>query len=381
MKKILLLIFILTTTLMFTGCTNYKEVTDIWMVAGFAVDWDEQNKQYILTAEILKPSGGKESAMVTERVSFSSPTLFSAMRRGITYSGKRLYWAHSNIVVISEEVAKRGIIPIIDIVNRGGEFRSSLYLVISREATAREILEKRMSLYSAASLEIADMFKAQKGVSTYSNSEFWYFFQNYLDEGISPVIATVEIVKDNNKEIPHMLGGAVFKSDKLVGYLDDAESKTLLGILGKLKGGVIVVKDVAGSGTNASLEILGSKNKMEPRIENNDIIMDINLTIYIAISEIAGTENFMEPEGFKKLKASSNEIVKGEMENLVQKAQNEFDSDIFGFGRSIQKKYPEQWKQLQPIWDEKFKTVKANITVDTRIISSYRSYKPVEVGD
>jgi len=351
------------------------------MVAGAAIDLDRDDNKYVLTAEIVKPTVGKDVQMVSQTISVKSDTLFDAMRKGISLSGRRLYWAHTSILIVSDPIARQGLVPILDILNRGGEFRSNILLTVSREDTARELLETKMKLYDSISFQLADTFKSQKDSSNFINSEMWYFQKDFTNEGISPVLSTVKIEKSNGENIPKIYGAAVFKKDKLIGYIDEMDTESLLFVRNSLKGGIVIVNNVANTKMNVSLEILKSQTTITPQIEDGNICMNMNVKTDVAIIEMDGTENILSNEGLIKLKNDANRTIKAQIKKIIDKTQNDFDSGILGFGKKIQKKAPTTWKKLQPNWDETFKSVKTNITVNVSIISSSTSYTPVPGGD
>lgn len=373
------MIFIIS--FIFLGCWNYRETGDLWMVAGAAIDWDNEDNKYVLTTEIVKPSGGKEIQMISQTISIKSDTLFDTMRKAISVSGRRLYWAHTSILIVSDPIARRGLVPILDLLSRGGEFRSNIWIAVSRENTAKELLETKLKLYDATSLQLAEILKAQKNSSNFLNSEAWYFNKDFADEGISPVLSTIKMVKSNGEFTPQIYGAAIFKKDKLIGYIDEMDTKGLLFVRNDLKGGVIVVKNVANTTMNVSLEILKSKTTITPQIQDENISMTINVKTYVAISEMEGSINLLSNEGLINLKNDANKTIKAQIKKIIDKAQNDFDSDVLGFGKKIQKKAPNTWKKLEPNWDETFKSLKTNVNVDVSIISSSTSYTPVTVGD
>lgn len=47
----------------------------------------------------------------------------------------------------------------------------------------------------------------------------------------------------------------------------------------------------------------------------------------------------------------------------LHKVQKEFQTDIFGYGEIIHNKFPQQWKQLEPRWDEEF----ANLAIQIKV--------------
>lgn len=366
---------------MTSGCWNYKEVGDLWMVAGAAIDWDSKENKYVLTAEIVKPTGGKEAQMISTIVSTKSDTLFDAVRKNISSTGRKLYWAHTSVLIISDSVARIGLIPIIDCINRGGEFRSNIWFAVSRQSTAKEILETKTKLQDSVSMHIADIFKGQKQSSNFLQSEMWFFQKDLADEGISPVLSTIRIVNSDGEFIPQLYGAAVFKKDKLVGYIDETDTKSLLFIKDEVKGGDIVVKNVGNTKMKVTLEILKNETTLTPQIQGGNITMNVMVKTNVGITEIHGSENILTADGLTLLKAEGNKIIREQIERTIDKIQKDYDSDVFGFGKKTQKKMPATWKKLEPNWDDTFRNINTNINVDIHVINSAGSYKPVTVGD
>jgi spore germination protein KC len=115
MKKIritLLLLIILISSIFTPGCWNYREVDKLATVAGVAID-KGTNGQYQVTAEIVQISGFKDIKTTSKTVTMEGKTLFDAARNEISLSGKRLYWSHSKVIILSKEIASEGVIKVI----------------------------------------------------------------------------------------------------------------------------------------------------------------------------------------------------------------------------------------------------------------------------
>src|SRR4051794_23013200 len=102
--------------IMLTGCWNYKEIDKLAIVAGAAID--KEDDQFLLTAEVVKTKGEKDSKPESLKIEGRGKTIFDATRNINKVSGKRLYWSHAKVIIISQEVAREGIIPAIDLFNR-----------------------------------------------------------------------------------------------------------------------------------------------------------------------------------------------------------------------------------------------------------------------
>jgi len=115
LKKLYFLLIAFFSLFLMTGCWDYVEINKIDIVVGVAIDKDLETNLYHLTAELVDIGGsGKESKLMPKRVEGTGRTMFEAIRNMIKVSGKRLYWSHAKVVVISQDVAKDGIYPIIE---------------------------------------------------------------------------------------------------------------------------------------------------------------------------------------------------------------------------------------------------------------------------
>jgi len=54
----------------------------------------------------------------------------------------------------------------------------------------------------------------------------------------------------------------------------------------------------------------------------------------------------------------------------VTKAQNEYRTDVFGFGEKIHNKYPKYWKTVEGNWEEVFSKLPVQVTVQAHIKTS-----------
>ena len=93
---------------------------------------------------------------------------------------------------------------------------------------------------------------------------------------------------------PRIAGSAVFKSDKLVGYLNENETLYMIMIKNKLKEGLIVLKNVSGSDTNVTLEIHENKTKLTPLYNNGTASLIIDIYPVATIDEVQGTKDFIK---------------------------------------------------------------------------------------
>lgn len=383
LKKILLIVLVSINTTILSACWNYREIDKFIILAGAAIDKDKDTNEYIFTAELVEPIG-KERGFKSKIIQTKGDSIFNALRKGIEVNGKKIYWGHSKIIIISEEIAKYDLIYVTDVVLRDAEIRGDTKIFVSKDNTASEILYKTEKIGDEIiSYKINDTLKNQKSIPYYPNVNFRELTNQLLAKGASPIVPSVNMEIQEGTPMFRVGGSSVFKKDKLVGYLNDIETRSALFIKDEVKGGFLVVEsEIDGKKYRNTLEVFGSQTKIKPEYKDNKLTMNINVEVDTGIIELSGEKDFIEEKGREILQKDAEEYVKKDMKKVIDKAQTDFQSDIFGFSGIIMREIPKEWKKkIEPNWEEEFKKLDTNIQVKINIRNSALLSKPIKVGE
>ena len=128
--------------------------------------------------------------------------------------------------------------------------------------------------------------------------------------------------------------------------------------------------------TSYSLESIQYKNnrivfhlsnfniKRKAALKNNKPIMNISLQATAAINEINSNINLSDPKIITEINQLLEERIKKQILHTIHITQNEFKSDIFGFGNLFYQKYPKYYSNIELHWDEEeYSKVKMNVNV------------------
>lgn len=369
-KFILLAVLIITNSIYLCGCWNYKDIEKSLIISGVAIDKNKAGDKYLLTTEVLDFEMGKEAKQGTRFIESEGKTVFDAVRNAINIVGKKLYWAHANIAVVSEKVAKEGLIPVLDFIYRDSEVRTEMNILISKEKTAKELLMQEMLLSQASSDNIHNMLDEQNVSGKFPNVLVYKLINSIKTK--NAVLPAVELKEILGKKTAVITSTAIFREDKLIGYINLDESQALLFVNNEVKGGLITFGiDNANKTDKVSLEIFKSKTKVKPCYVDNKLTMDIDINVDVAIAETDTSVDYISGKNFEKLKKNAEKHVKTSVENLIQKAQLEYNADIFGFGPKIKKDMPKVWKSIEGDWKNGiFKNLKTNVKVYIKIRNS-----------
>lgn len=381
-RIILISMIFLLNSILAAGCWNYREIDQLAVVAGVAIDKGIHEK-FSITVELVEASSGKEQRTKSKTVTIEGKTIFDAVRHEISLVGKRIYWSHAKVVIISREVASNGITEVIDWFNRDAETRSDIHILVSKEKSAREILNAKGPTEEVTSFVLDDVLTNERNLSNAPHIEVWRFTNTLAAKGVGTIAPAVDLREENGQIRPHVMGTAIFKYDRLIGFIDGAETKCMLFIQNQLKGGLLVeeIKDKDGDVSAVSLEIFKSRTKIDPMINDGNIEMKIKVEVSTAIDELGGTVNIIEDDGRMALEERAEKSLKKRIEGIIKKVQTEFGVDIFGFGAKLKEEKNKEWKTVSGNWGEEFKKIKVNVETKIKIKNSAMLSKPLEIGD
>ena len=173
-------------------------------------------------------------------------------------------------------------------------------------------------------------------------------------------------------------GTALFRNDKLVGYLDEHETRGFLFTQGKVQGGHLEVPYPGQKGIYVSLNIIRSKAQIVP-----EITRDGQLKVTVKVREeanLAETDcrvDVSKVEAIKKLEMLQAKQIEREVMRAVRRAQK-CKSDAFGFGAAFHRRFPREWRTMRDLWAEKyFPSLKVRVVADAKLRRTSLRLRPV----
>lgn len=384
MKRIICLLFIaFIFPLLLTGCWDKKELNELAVATGLAIDKSEDGYQLsiqVVNPDEVSPQANASGVTPVTVHSEKGETMYETIRKLNLTTSRRIYGSHLRLLVISEEVAKEGIEDALDYLSRDKDFRADFSIVIAKESKAEDILKVQTVTEKIPANELHTLLK--------TSSEVWgeavtINFRDLLDmltiPGRNPVISGIEVEGDlkigetkantESTDPPvgfNYIGLGVFHKDKLVGWLSEEDGRGYNYITDKIQNSVIHIN--CPSGGRMSLELMHSKTKQHAKVDKDDQPkIELNVRIEANIGEtdcsidLASTGDISELE-----KLFENKITKI-IDETIEKVQEEYKTDIFGFGEKIYRTHPKVWKEIGEDWDEHFANLDVEVNVKVNI--------------
>lgn len=380
-KSFRLLILIVFCTFL-TGCWNYQELNNSYIVAGVAIDKSEDPGLYDVTIESVNMKDTDyEPNMQSYKIETMGEGIFDAVRDMIKISSKKLYWSHVRTLVVSEDVARDSILPTLDWIARDQEPRLAMDIYISRANTAKEIFDSESFATDIRSFELDVMINENENLINVPTKKVYELINDLALPKTHTVLPVIEIDSIHGKMTNVLCGGAVFNNDRLVGFLDNEDILPYLFIKNKVNGGLINVKDEEVPNDDVILEIFKNKTRVNPIITEENISFDIEIYTDVTIGELkTETDYISKPEpGRDDLKKLAEENLESDIIEVIKKVQSQFGLDIFGFGNIIRQRNPKLWKTIEDDWDTIFRDLDVNVKSDIHIRNSGHFSKPIEV--
>lgn len=380
--------FILCSLFLLTGCWDKQEIKTLGFVTAIGVDKGPKSGDILLTVQVVDPEVVQGEASLAKSsvklVVNKGKTVFQAIRKMLQEFDRKNHYAHNKVIVIGEDLAKEGLLPILDSLKRGGEIRGYVWLCIAKGAKARDVLGvKQEGLEKVQAHYLKGIIENQKFNYSSANLTILEFYKKVLGTDIYPVASSFQIIQKNNypveenskKKTDHiqLSGGAVFRKDTLVGYLNETETHGYNWAVGKVKGGIIVLPSLIEKGKSASIEVIKSSAKIKPVLKGNKIYFTIDIHEKAVIVEEQGRGQFKSSEErfryFRKMEKENEKLVRKEVIKAVNKAKK-LRSDFLGFGSALNKEYPAKWNETKKKWDEQFSDIRVIVKVDVTLRGS-----------
>lgn len=377
-RKIKSIVMIIISAYLFTGCWNYREINNLSVVAGIAIDRNELDGKYEVTIEIVNIKKGNDISNNSEYITLCGDSLFDIIRNMISVSSRRLYFSHAKIVIISKELAKDGLSKAIDWYIRDAETRTDIYLLISKEKTAKEVLMTKRNENMIVSFDLAKVIQNEKNVSTAPKVDLWDFLDILKQKEANASLPLIFIDKSGEKEVPRIEGMAVIKDDKLVGMIDGDIAKYILFTTDEIKTGILVLG--RKSSEPISFEIFKNRTKVKYKFDEGKMKVQVFTDTIVSIAEYQTQQPFNTSEEKEVIEKQLVNMLEESIYNSINMIQKEYKSDIFGFGITLHKDYPKVWKEFSDNWEYNFENLEVEVISKVQIKNSATTSKPI-MGD
>lgn len=379
--KLISLLLVMTILLPLSACWDRREPEEMAFVIAIGFDYNEELDMYKIIAQIANPlgmgdseggGGGSGDKTPFWTLSALGHTPVEAARNLAKESTRELFWSHVRILLFSETMARRGVAPVLEFFERGRQLRTiarpavvegDLESVLNSDFPLDETGSRGLTRQMVTIVFERAMFPSKTIRELYITAsqpgKELFLGRAYVTSGSS------EIGDPAAANPVQIRGGAVFRGDRLQGWLDERDTTGWNWVAGRVVRAIQVIKFPASEGDFVTVEIIEVRSQCKPVKTSQGIHIQIHVGVDGRIEDATASLE-LEPEILATLERRLAETVRNDINSAIANSQS-YNSDIFGFGNLISRKMPGEWGGIEESWDQLFPQLIVNIDVEANI--------------
>lgn len=370
-----------------SGCWNRIELNELAITSATGIDWDGHN--WVISYQVLIPAAISAGVGTTGGGTPQSPVIVystkgksirEAMMHSYSESPRKLFYAHNRVVIISEEVARRGFNELLDVYFRNSGPRETVSMLVT-PGKARRILEQFMQLQIIPGEGMKDIIMSEaKNSSILPNVPVYKMAIDLTSDARSGVLPEIFISgKEDTSTLDSFthttipsklkLGRlAIMHEDRMIGWMNRKQSLGVSFLRGEVKQTTIVTPctdDLGHTGYDTIL-IQNASTKLKPKLSEEKLNYSAEVHVSGVLSESDCAQNLYKPEVIQQLESKGAQQVKTLLEDAWKQGQ-QMGTDVFGAAEKTHRKYPKAWKQWSKDWSSVFAEAPLEVKVHLRI--------------
>lgn len=343
-------VFITICLLLLSGCWDAKDIDQRSFVMGVAFDLAEgDEEEHVMTIEIpllenfASNQGGSQQEETTLILSTTGKTVAQMSGNFEPRTWREIFYGHTQVIIIGEEVARNGIAEFIDYFDRNPRIDRRLKLFIA-QGEAREVFNAKNPLEPTVSNYLNQLLEVATRTSTVIKQNFQDSLRNLEHNGDT----ILPRVRGTDKEV-EIAGGAVIKDYKFIAWLGENETRAAAFLYDNITGGSITVNIDEVFYTYA---IRSSSTKIKAKLEGEQLTFFITVESSGDIIEIFQKQLKTPVDTpIEKVQAKLNADMKDEILHLLHKLQD-LKADPIGFSKYVFRHFPKYWKEHRDEWKD-----------------------------
>lgn len=375
LKRFISIFLAVAVTALAAGCNGAMETEDVAYILIVGIDKTADGRiqntyQVAIPREIAGDGGGgkgggDEDSWVINNITADSP----GDRRMLLNATMSRYpnISHCVAFIYSEELAREGIWPHLSYTLRSRELRETMFIIVV-PGTAEEYIKRNKPKYATQISKFYEAFMISSNLSHYYIPSTVHDFSHRLRNGGGTPYAVYSAINPKTgedrpagqktpeqKSNPYVAGGvprtgtenpaeflglAVFRGDKMVGVLNNEETRAVTILQGDFTSSFVgLVDPLKPEKDQVVVNIRGSgKPKITAALHDDGARFDVQVKLDTEIQGISSGINYEAPEYRPLLEEQIANMVKGQIDFMIKHTQ-ELGTDPVGFGRYLRPKF------------------------------------------
>lgn len=374
-----------------SGCWDLTEIEDIGFITVIGLDpvsnevfesktgkrklarQHEYNQLFSASYNVAIPSkieaqeGGREGrAFFT--ITTKGLTNFGTVRQIAPRRSRRLSFEHLEAIIINESLLRSNtmIEHLVDFYIRDHEMRRRKFIFVTTENT-QKLINNKLPLEELISKSIVDISENHNAVLFMVTPKTLGEVSTDIVENHSFIIPRITASPSGDLKIS---GGAVFlgRKNHMVGWMGGEDTKGYNWVIGKANNSIVEV-EYQGDFFVFEVNTMDSRFNYSRKYNQNTFEVDVRVEGVLAESWLSDLE-INDESTIQKLEVEVENEIERQSNQIIQKMQNEFHTDVFEFYLIVRQKQYDYWKTVKDNWDGKggaFKEAVVNVNASVKI--------------
>ncbi len=362
-KRLFFLLLLVGLLLICNGCWDVNEIDDRAVILALGLDFTPEGK--ILTSAQIpiwmdiasRTLGGQAPEKPFIVKTSEAETVFGAIPGLQSKTARDLFLGQLKMVIISAPLARKGLKPLIDFLDRHPEIPPQVLMVVTEES-AKEIIDSTLGSKEIPGLAVRYFLESpSKADLVYSLrvSEIMRAFLIGFEDAYMPVISY------DSREKTYVINGiGVFQKDRMVGQLNPIETRMFGFLSGRARNAYPSIQ-VGGLATFRGVQ---SKVKTRAIAVGDRISFIIQVRAEGFLADLTSAKGKFSPKDIQGIETKTEKEITNGMVKTIRRLQ-EMNTDILGFGELLRATKPEVWQRID--WDSEYPKVGVSIDCKFKI--------------
>ncbi|MBT2285543.1 Ger(x)C family spore germination protein [Paenibacillus polymyxa] len=378
---VLLILFVSAVSI--SGCSgNRTELNDLGVTT--ATGFDRKNGNWCISYQIIVPPAntatGAMGGSQTPVTIFSAygKTIKEALTRSSLENPKKVYFAHTNVILIGDEAAKYGIAEIMDNFYRNVNARETVKVIIT-DGEAKNYLKKLVPPEKQPGLALSEILERSNERGSY------YAVMNLheialkitSDSGTAGIpiltvkgketgkLESINIYKQTSTPAKLKLEGlSIFYKDKEIGIMNQSESMGVSWLTDQVHR-----TSLSYTGENGEVNnflVRKANVKVMPIKSGQHYSVQVNVKANAELDESTSQKDLESTHNIQKMQLEGARVIKSQILTGWNASQR-LRVDPMGIANKIHQRDPKYWKKIENTWPQELAQMDIHINVDFTI--------------
>ncbi|PYI50958.1 Ger(x)C family spore germination protein [Paenibacillus flagellatus] len=366
---------LIVSSVLLSGCWDRTEVNDLAILTAGGLDLTEDRKLELSVKQyVVSPSSSEQSGSLSSDTGGGSGKSVVRSSCGVSMAdaeshlqqvlSRKVFWGQDEVFVFGQRLAKEGLAEPMEFLTRHPIPRERANVFVS-QSPASEILELDPPIERSVSQALRKMAENETGL----NITIKELAEMMAGRSRSAVIPWVEIKPGDGKQaaFAYIIGSAVLKNGKMIGRMNDAETRGIMWLRNEVKKATVTVSPGKGKGL-VSLQLLKSRTELIPHIQGRQWSLTVRIETRDDIIENTSDLDLSVPDHISELERELEDDIKRRIQMALKRAQKEMKADIFNFADAFYRKYPREWNRNKDRWDDLYSHLEVNVQAKVKVV-------------